>query len=328
MATTAPDRGACLASNAAWWWPATELIPLGRFDEQARRYDNVTVAIRGNAAPTHLDPILWRSSELVVETESDAEPLSVITGVGPLLERIADFLAFQLGGPIIWGQADLIDVTPPVAVGDVRRAMGFPIPPFYLNARAFPGAGVRGIFKGVLPEATELDDPVAAALRWFVKSFHSDALHDQFIALWVALELVCDRSGVSVTEPYTPSCGHPIAECPQCGRPTDKKVRGPTSTKYLSENLGVDAEEARRLWKMRQMLHGAVRFEASELVELPALVVTLRIATAKALSAELERLGYAGLGVDQNALIVHPAMVLTMLRGVGEEDISPLPAIA
>jgi len=55
-------------------------------------------------------------------------------------------------------------------------------------------------------------------LRWFVKALGTDLLHDQFIFLWMALEILCDDSDVRVEEPYVGPCQHQIPECPECGR--------------------------------------------------------------------------------------------------------------
>jgi hypothetical protein len=92
------------------------------------------------------------------------------------------------------------------------------------------------------------------ALRWFVKSLAIEVLHDEFIFLWIALEILCDASGAREERPYTGPCHHEIPQCPECGRPTAQMVRSSTLRKFI-EGFGIDGEaSSRRLWKYRQRM--------------------------------------------------------------------------
>ncbi len=127
----------------------------------------------------------------------------------------------------------------------------------------------------------------AAALRWFVKSLSTDLLHDEFMFLWIALEVLCDLAGPKVISPYFCPKGHAIPECPTCHTSTAKEVRGQTLRSFLQEPGGVDIGTGKELWTMRQMMHGATDFNSTKLERLPALVQTLRAAVATALKDAL-----------------------------------------
>lgn len=123
---------------------------------------------------------------------------------------------------------------------------------------------IQGRLLGELPASVEIEDSkTAAVLRWFVKSLGTDLLHDQFIFLWIALEILCDSSDVRVEEPYVGPCQHQIVTCPECGRETTRIVRGATLRKYL-QGYGVTAEQATDLWRMRQLMHGAIPLRLEE----------------------------------------------------------------
>ena len=95
---------------------------------------------------------------------------------------------------------------------------------------------INGALLGRLPDTLTIDDSkIAAVLRSLVKSLSTNLLHDQFIFLWIALEIQCDASSVKVEEPYACRKGHPIAACPICEAPTTKLVRGATIRAYLEQ---------------------------------------------------------------------------------------------
>ena len=164
--------------------------------------------------------------DLLADIEGE-DGRSAVRTFGPTLESIVDLMSFQMGTPIEIGQSDIVDVTPPVSVGDERASEMFALSPFDSNARQVEMQAIQGILWGQLPDISIIQDSRAAAsLRWFVKSLSTVLLHDQFIFLWIALESMCDDSDVSVQGLYRAPCGHEIPECPQCLRPTSLKVRG------------------------------------------------------------------------------------------------------
>ena len=120
--------------------------------------------------------------------------------------------------------------------------------PFDRFVRGITMTGVCGLAVASLPKPLAPSGPrESAALRWFIKSLHTNLLHDQFIFLWIALEILCDMSEVSVELSYVARCQHEIATCPTCKTPTSKQVRGPTLQRFLVESGAVDEPDAKRL---------------------------------------------------------------------------------
>ena len=196
--------------------------------------------------------------------------------------------------------------------------------PFGRFQRGIDMQAVRGQLHGRLPAKLDMSDSRdSAALRWFAKSLATDVLHDEFIFLWIALEILGDASGEGVESTYTARYGHAIPECPQCGKTTSLMVRGATLRKFV-ESFGVGAEDASKLWKHRQMMHGAVRFEASAGQDLQSLVQLLRAVVAAALKGRL------GLAPDEPPLVsttglsIHPSPSLGGMKPVSEDDLEPL----
>jgi len=181
-----------------------------RLAEQARQYEDITVAVQkpANENPLHNTQFgQLEQIELVADVPTLASGQrdsyhSAIERFSPVFETLIDLMAFDMGAVPRLGQADIIDVTPLAAVGDNRTAAQFSAPPYDRYTRAVEMSAIQGRLIGELPEAVDtLDSKTAAALRWFVKALGTELLHDQFIFLWIALEIVCDAAGIRVEQP-------------------------------------------------------------------------------------------------------------------------------
>jgi hypothetical protein len=185
-------------------------------------------------------------------------------------------------------------------------------------------SAIQGRVLGELPESVDIpDSKTAAVLRWFVKALGTDVLHDQFIFLWIALEILCDASDVRVEEPYIGRCKHEIAVCPECAKPTTRMVRGGTMKAFL-QSYGVTAEQAKKLWEMRQLMHGAIPFDSKKLSWLGGLVQELRAVVAAGLKSKLGKTSDDLPIVANTGLAVHPAMGMGKNRPITENDVRPL----
>ncbi|MFZ0168986.1 MAG: hypothetical protein WAL64_06130 [Candidatus Dormiibacterota bacterium] len=265
----------------------------------------------------------WEVVDLVADVPDVDAPFKVVEKIGPVLETVVDLMSFDMAAALRLGQIDLLDITPPISVGDQRPFMGFTSPPFDLYARSTV-TGVHGRPLGQLPPTHELHSHVASALHWYVKALGTEFLHDQFVFLWIGLETLCNRSSLSVQEPYVARCGHTIARCPTCDADTTKEVRGQTLKRFLTERLGVSAATATKLWNMRQLMHGAIPFDSEKLSELARLTQQLRIAVGAAIKDALDMSRDEPPVADQAGFTAHPAMGVSGVRGVAERDIQPL----
>ena len=262
--------------------------------------------------------------DLVADVPAGAEPHSAIELFTPVFESLIDLIAFEMAAVPAIGQVDIIDITRPVAVGDQRTEVTFSGPPYDRYMRSVELLTIQGRLIGELPESLDIPDSKAAAvLRWFVKALGTNLHHDQFIFLWIALEILCDASDVRVEEPYVGPCQHQIPECPDCGRATTKMVRGATIKKFL-QSYGVTAHQAKQLWQMRQLMHGAIPFDSKKLENLGELLQPLRAVVAAGLKSKLGKTPTDPPIVAVGGYSIHPAMGLGGSRQITEDDIRPL----
>jgi hypothetical protein len=299
-----------------------------RMPEQARGYGDVTVAIRkpdeGTYAALYSTNPQLEVLELVADLPAGSEAIAAIEKLAPTFEILIDLLTFEMGTPLGVGQMTVTEITPPASVGDERAFSTFSGSPFDRNARAIEMQAIQGRLIGQLPESVEIaDSKTAAILRWFVKALATDLLHDQFIFLWIALEILSDASEIRVVEPYVGPCGHEIPTCPECGKPTTRMVRGATIRAFL-ESFGIPEQQARELWRMRQLMHGAIPFDSEKLANLGALVQALRAAVAAGLKAKLGKGQDDPPTIAASGLSIHPAMAAGGTAALTAPDLRPL----
>jgi hypothetical protein len=319
--------------------PASVLLPPGgglpqtlqfqsRVPEQVRDYGTYRVALRSaddspEAAMYSQQPGITLV-DLLTDVTSDEDAWSAVGAFGPTLEAIVDLMTFEMGSPIYVGQTDLIDVTPPVSVGDERAHNTFAANPFDKNARQVEMQAIQGLALGRLPDISLVKNSrVAASLRWFTKSLSTVLLHDQFIFLWIALEILSDDSHIKIQAPYKANCGHEIPSCPTCDASTVKPVFGPSRKAFL-ESFGVSPGDAAALWSMRQMMHGAISFDSQKLNKLPSLLQILRAAVAAGIKDRLGINPEAPPLVSPGGLSIHPSMGLGGTRAIIARDIESL----
>jgi hypothetical protein len=291
-------------------------------------YPQMTVALQPSTGAREGMPALplgWERVVLVADISSTGDKTEVLKSVVSLFETILDPLAFELGATVHLGQCEMLDITKPAVLDDDRELMIFASIPYGRNARSVDMECIRGAVAATLPDAVpDYDARASAALRWFNKSLATDLLHDQFIFLWIALEILCDLSPISVQAPYQARCGHLIAQCPECGTTTSREVRGQTIMRFLTSEFAVDEATVRQLWGMRQMMHGAINFESSKLESLPLLVQPLRAAVAAGIKRILGRNPDDAPLVAPAGLSVHPAFGVEGTRKLTADDLRPL----
>jgi hypothetical protein len=152
----------------------------------------------------------------------------------------------------------------------------------------------------------------------------TDLLHDAFIFLWIALEILVDLSPISIEAPYQARCSHLIKHCPECGTTTVKEVRGPTIRQYLEVSFGVDTETAKALWRMRQMMHGAINFEPAKLQDLPRLIQPLRAAVAEGIKRRIGIDTHAAPVISSSGMSINPSMGVEGTRKISADDLQSL----
>ena len=218
----------------------------------------------------------------VADTESSAH-----RRVDQLLKMLLDSLSFQLQTAIHAYYLEMIDMTPPISVGMEREKVTIK----YFSDQfipSFPPSNVKTSFFPQLTRSLEnANTRSRAALRWYIKGLAAQYEVDKFIFFWTALEILRSESGVSVSSPYRARCGHEITNCPVCGEMTSKELLGHSIKKYLVDKAHISEDNAKKLWKFRQIIHGAKDLNYELMQELPELSDILRRALLTTLKPAL-----------------------------------------
>jgi hypothetical protein len=156
-----------------------------------------------------------------------------------------------------------------------------------------------------IPERSEFEERDRAALRWYHKALASKFEVDKFIFFWICLEITCKSDGTAIKDTYTAACGHAIKSCPTCGKPTERPLTGKTLQNFLVTSLNVSEENARKLWRFRQMLHGENELTEASTKEMSNLTLILHSAVTLALKRRLRYPEDSGPCVSNNGLLVH-----------------------
>jgi hypothetical protein len=309
----------------------TESVTLvSRIPDQYREYDDLIVGVRKHEDQRRAQDVASMEGievvQIVCDVEGDPDPDSSLPGIaGPIL-TILDFMSFTMNSLLTIGQTESIDVTPPVAPGD-RRTIGiYSVNPLNQLDRSIDLNPFQGRMYGALPLSDRIQDPkVAGALRWFNKSIGSQVLHDQFIFLWIALEILYDLSDIRISEPYQTPCKHILEQCPECQEPIKRVVRGSSIQVFLI-GAGVESPDARLLWRMRQLLHGDIPFDSESLDGMPRLLGILRSVVASQLKTLLgiPRLDPPIVTFGGNSL---RGLAMKGRREIIDSDIAPISAL-
>jgi hypothetical protein len=310
--------------------PGQKLECVSRILPRVVTYDDLTVALLPSAATEEegSTPEVALGQEwahLIANVPQATTTNEAVEATDNVFESIIDSLSFVLGAPLRLGAFDVVDITQPVSEGDVREVEIYSGPPSGTNVSSVEMECIRGSQFVTLPDVIpELDAKVSAALRWFYKSLNTALLHDQFIFLWISLENLCDMAPLSISGPYKGPCGHAIRCCPECGRSTDKEIRGPTIKHYLEVSFGITKETSSALWRMRQMMHGDINFDPRKMQDLPKLIQPLRAAVASGIKRHLQMDNHAAPQVLSAGFSINPCAGLGGTRSIRAVDIEPL----
>lgn len=135
------------------------------------------------------------------------------------------------------------------------------------------------------------------------------------------MEILCKISEVIVNKPFRARCGHEITNCPTCNKPISNFVNGETIKRFLIEKLGINENDAKDLWRMRQLFHGANHLTQRATQDLPRLLIILQHASLNALKLELG-IGEQGYPVSTtDAPRIHPESFLGGEREITDSDV-------
>ncbi len=244
----------------------------------------------------------------------------------PLIEMVVDDLCFQVQGPISVVQLELLNVSPPVAVGDEREGLLIPAPngfrEFKMSRSTALDSEITADFPMLRQDYARHEKHIQNALDWYIKGLHASADPDKYILYWIALEILAKASGSKVEAPTTLRCNHVIRTCPECAAPTSVHRQAASMRQFLSA-FGVDRTLADRLWEMRQLVHGAWSFDSKQVQGLAELLHHLRSIVMAVLKTTL------GMPPDLPPIVTSGGPVisspaLTIRRPLTKSDLSGL----
>lgn len=311
--------------------PPQQLTPQSRIPTVHRRMNGAEVFVYEtdkHAMPQIRDDFRFALGQVAVRFQSaEDDPGAAIQEAMSVMDPVLESLSFQMQTALQVQGVRAIDLSGAPVVGEERdfsQWSGFATPTF--RPTSVP---MQSLVGRLVPDPTLDLDPQDAranrALDWYLKALIAPFEADHFIFVWIACEILAADSSLKVSEPYRgPQCGHLIERCPECRAPTTKPVQGQSMKKWLSEGFGVDENVAKRVWRARQMLHGAVAFDSKLMDELPELTQWLRAVVV----AELKR----RLGVPEDhppfagptGLTISPYAGVSGTAKVGERDLRPV----
>lgn len=220
----------------------------------------------------------------------DADPMNAVESVAQLLEDIVDDLSFQFQESVEIVVLEALDVSQPLKVGDERRCLQFPHPIGFPSAKHIFSDPIQNLVTSPSPSLRPQEDyapRTRAALRWYCKGLSARYDSDRFVFYWIAVEILAMNSASKISEPYMAPCKHSIPECPICGKETAKPVFGKSVQQYLIKVVGLSDTDAKDLWAMRQMVHGANHLTSKSTARLPHMAHIARYSAITALRVEL-----------------------------------------
>lgn len=249
--------------------------------------------------------------------------------VQPLMEASLDALSFQMQAALHVVSFEILDVTPPLSIGEDRE----------WQVHAAADAGLAPKFSQLPPDFTWNEYPIDTpdlragpipgdtrqrmALWWYIKGLDAPYAVDKFTSFWTSLEILWSASDIKVEAAYTTTCGHAVDSCPVCGRLVARTVRGPSIKRFLTEEAEVGGDDAAGLWNLRQVVHGKNVFDAKQIESLGRLASVLRAAVHRLLKRSFgERPDQRPLLSPAQGLILGNRMSLGGYRPVGDQDVA------
>lgn len=257
---------------------------------------------------------------LVIKVEAE-NPHAALASVDAILETTLESLSYQFQQMLRYHEVEVIDVTPPAEVGEPREVLILPAPNGLPTRSFIPSMNPLGITTALYPDPTlqinQGDPKVSRAIDWFLKGIRADLQADQFMFFWIATEILGGDSGISIREPIVTWCNHTIRERPECGKPTDRELQGESRQAFLCETFELSGDDARTIWRLRQMMHGAVAFDSTLMEQLPQKCYQLWQGLVSALN---DRLGFTDHlpRLDGNNVMVSPGIGIAGSRELQE----------
>jgi hypothetical protein len=114
--------------------PPKKLEFHSRMPEQTRTYEGITVAIQKPVDEPNVDAngenLMYELVWLVMDVSAGVNTSSAVEKIAPCFELLIELITFDMGTQLGIGQMEIIDVTPPLAIGEDRTMEIYNPPPF------------------------------------------------------------------------------------------------------------------------------------------------------------------------------------------------------
>jgi hypothetical protein len=239
----------------------------------------------------------------------------------PVIESIFDSLSFQTQQALLPLSLELLDVSPPLSLNDQRDNLNIGNPETMLLYKffQFPSLQIPTDYLPILGNVDVIENKSdQIALWWYIKSLSTPFLIERLSFFTTIIDIISKPHKVG---PYKTNCGHEIAVCPTpgCGKSIERPLVGDSVKEFLMAN-GFSNEEANKLWKIRQIVHGKDLFSFPSLDEASVLVNKLQIIIFNYLTSKIKVENFFPT-VDINAVLPMPHnIMLTGYRNIVESD--------
>lgn len=299
------------------------IVPISRIPLRAADFDGALISLEPLTEPAPDLRTEW--ARLLVQLTAD-DVDSAFVAVEPIVEAVLESLSFQLQYVLQVTSLEILDVTPPLVVGDEREMRIFPQGPGYSTLTFVPASvsfGVQTIRVPDLSRRCISSNPmISRALDWFLKGLAAALQVDRFIFFWIAAEILAAGSPDKVEAPYQGRCGHLIPNCPTCDATTARPVQRKSMESFLVQSLGLTADAAKRTWQLRQMLHGAIAMDSPVMDELPELTSVLHAGLVQELKVALNMPIEGPPFIAVDAMMMRPGLLLSGSRWIDESDLT------
>jgi len=258
-------------------------------DPEMVRVRNGTAVLTSSSMPV---PETHRSFRLSARMAGQSQIAGAVEEHSATLISLIDHLEFLLHKPLDIVSVSVCDVSPPLVIGERRECSSYASGGTVIGGRMLLVPNdMRWTISGEercisLTDYHTVSVKVETARWWYLKAIATYYAVDRFIALWIALEILCTVDDVSVKQPVRLDCQHTLDQCPQCGKPTLRAVKGEALKEYLGK-YGVENPDIKKMWQLRQVVHGKNLFGPADSKELTEQVGILQMVIFSGLKRHL-----------------------------------------
>lgn len=214
--------------------------------------------------------------ELTLHVEN-SDFLAALDSARPVIESIFDSLSFQMQQALLPISLELLDVSRPLSLNDQRETLIIGNPETVLLYKFFQFQSGQ-ISTDVLPNLSNVNSieekADQIALWWYIKALSTPFLLEKLSFFTTIIDIISKPHKVGS---YKANCGHEISVCPEpdCTESIERPLVGDSVKEFLIAK-GFSNEEASRVWKIRQIVHGKDLFSFQELSDASVLVTKLQ----------------------------------------------------